>query len=89
MKAHIPTAPKSKRERDIKEAYEDGMQFGLSVVTVALNEVYGFGYGRLCRLEQEVSRLLQEEFEDSELGANRLSRRIEQIRGGRNSHDRP
>lgn len=89
MKAHIPVASKSKRERDIKEAYEDGMQFGLSVVTVALNEIYGFGYDRLLRLEQEVSRLLREEFEDSELGANRLIRRIEQIRGGRNNHDRP
>ena len=59
------------------------MQFGLSIVTVALNEVYGFGYNRLCRLEQEVSRLLREEFEDSELGANRLVRRLEQIRKGR------
>ena len=59
------------------------MQFGLSIVTVALNEVYGFGYDRLYRLEQEVSRLLREELEDSELGANRLVRRLEQIRKGR------
>lgn len=89
MKARNPAAPKSKRERDMEEAYEDGMQFGLNVVTIALNEVYGFGYNRLYRLEREVLRLLREEFEDNELGTDRLMRRLEQIRKGRTNHDRP
>lgn len=64
------------------QAHQDGAQFALNLCAVALNNIYGFGRERLERLEQEVNRLLEEEFgHDLELAAEGLTRRIEQIRG--------
>ena len=72
---------RKKVEREI-ELNKEGVQFGLDLCVVALNNVYGFGRERLERLEREVNRLLEEEFgHDLELAAEGLARRIEQIRG--------
>lgn len=58
------------------------MQFGLYVVAVALNNLYGFGADRLAKLEAEVNRIIEEEFgSDMETASYELAQRIEQIRG--------
>lgn len=58
------------------------VEFGLYVVAVALNNLYGFGADRLSRLEAEVNRIIEEEFgNDMEKASYELAQRIEQIRG--------
>lgn len=73
------------QRRKQKKSADDtlqGVQFGLYVVAVALNNLYGFGADRLSRLEAEVNRIIEEEFgNDMEKASYELAQRIEQIRG--------
>ena len=70
-----------KRKKSADDTLQ-GLQFGLYVVTVALNNLYGFGADRLSRLEAEVNRIIEEEFgSDMEKASYELAQRIEQIRG--------
>lgn len=73
------------QRRKQKKSADDtlqGLQFGLYVVTVALNNLYGFGADLLSRLEAEVNRIIEEEFgNDMEKASYELAQRIEQIRG--------
>ena len=70
-----------KRKKSADDTLQ-GLQFGLYVVTVALNNLYGFGADRLSRLEAEVNRIIEEEFgNDMEKASYELAQRIEQIRG--------
>ncbi len=68
-----------KRRREVK-ATREGMQFGLSLCTVALNNKFGFGRKRLLELEQEIDRLMLE-FDEPDIGAHLLVERLNQIMG--------
>ena len=68
-----------KRGREVK-ATRDGMQFGLSLCTVALNNKFGFGRKRLLELEREIDRLMLE-FDEPDIGAHLLVERLNQIMG--------
>lgn len=70
-----------KQQRSADDTLQ-GLQFGLYVVAVALNNLYGFGADRLAKLEAEVNRIIEEEFgSDMEKASYELAQRIEQIRG--------
>lgn len=75
-----------------KEAYDkgyaagcyDGQNFGLGLATVALNNLFGFGKDRLRRTEEEINRLMEEEFGgDKEAASYQLAKRIKQIMEGK------
>ena len=69
-----------RRLRSAKDA-KDGFDFALQLCAVALNEKFGFGNERLKVLEDEITRLLEDEFgSDMEKASYGLSKRIEQIR---------
>lgn len=69
-----------KQQRSADDTLQ-GVQLGLYVVAVALNNLYGFGADRLSRLEAEVNRIIEEEFgSDMEKASYELVQRIGQIR---------
>ena len=71
------------RKRDFENTKE-GFDFALNLCAVALNNIFGFGNGRLTRLENEITRLLNDEFgHDLESASYGLAKRIEQIRKGK------
>lgn len=74
---------RKKVEREM-ELNKEGVQFGLDLCVVALNNLYGFGNKRITALEKEINRLLEEEFgKDLEAAAYGMAKRIKQIRGER------
>lgn len=65
--------------------HQAGFDFACYLLTVGLNELYGFGYDRLKKLEDWCNDALDNEFgKDREAAAYALKRRVEQImkRGG-------
>ena len=67
------------------ELHKRGFDFACYLITVGLNELYGFGYDRLKRLEEWCNEAMANDFHDDiEVATAGLTRRIEQImkRGG-------
>lgn len=78
-----PYAERLRQEKEKRQQQDvlDGITFGLNLVTVALNNLFGFGPQRLKRIETECNRLMDEEFiQDFEHASYDLIRRVEQIR---------
>ena len=72
----------NQKARDLQQAQLEGMQFMGSLTVVALNNLFGFGKDRLQAVEDEINRLIVDEFgDDPEVAAYGLKKRIEQIRG--------
>lgn len=75
------------RERREMEAYNrgknDGIDFALNLVTIALNDLYSFGADRIKRLEAYMGELAQEIVDtgDPEVNNAHIEQRIKQIRG--------
>ena len=72
----------SAKQQGYAKGVVDGKEFALSLVTVALNNLYGYGGDRIAKVEAEMQRLWDEEFKgDNETGARHLVQRLNQIRG--------
>lgn len=79
--------PKNKLARDIRNArsraFGAGLQSALDVMTVALNNRYGFGRKRLLALEEEFKKLYLEYgdmcIDSPDYGRSKLKKRIDQI----------
>ena len=81
MKNQYAQTLKKKKAREISQATQEGFDFALNLCAVGLNNLFGFGQGRIARLEKELTRILEEEFgSDMEKASYGLARRIEQIR---------
>ena len=65
--------------RKIEEHREDAARVALKVMFVKLNDMEGFGYGKLMKVGEEVRLGIREYYEDPELNEARLNRRLEQI----------
>jgi len=71
------------KSAELERINREGFDFALKLCVVALNNAFGFGAQRIARLEQEINRLIEEEFgHDTERAAYDLLRRIDQIRKG-------
>lgn len=71
-----------KKAKELSDASTEAFTFAGNLIAVALNEKFGFGAKRLKILEEEATRILNEEFGgDPEVAAYGMKRRIEQIRG--------
>ena len=79
--------PKNKFAKDIRavrhKAFMAGLQSALDVMTVALNNKYGFGRKRLLALEEEFKKLYEEYghmcIDSPNYGSSKLKKRIDQI----------
>lgn len=77
----------NKKQEQSKEDVHNGFTFALALCAVALNEEFGFGAERLKRLEARAQHLMDTEFKSIELGANRLTQRLAQIRAEKKDGD--
>lgn len=81
MKNNHAIQLKKARKKGYDEGLKYGIDFALAIATVALSEIYGFGYERIKRLENEINRLIIEEFDkDPEQADYQMAARIAQIR---------
>ena len=84
LAAHRQEAYAKGYDKGYTEGCFDGQSFGLGLATVALNNLFGFGKDRLKRTEDEINRLMQEEFGgDKEAASYQLAKRIKQIMEGK------
>ena len=74
---------KAQRHKLEGDAVITGIEAGLNITAIALNRLFGFGDGRLSRLEKEVQRIWDEEFlnRDPTQAYYDLTRAVSQIRG--------
>lgn len=73
---------KSAEQKGYAKGVVDGKEFALSLVTVALNNLYGYGGKRIAEVKTEMQILWDEEFaDDTESGARHMVQRLNQIRG--------
>ena len=73
------------------EMHRKGFDFACYLVTVGLNELYGFGYDRLKRLEDWMNDAMENEFHDDlEVATAGLIGCIDQImkRGGADGREK-
>lgn len=71
-----------KKAQEISDAHKAGFDFACYLLTVGLNELFGFGADRLKKLEQWCNDVMENEFgKDIEVASYGLKRRIEQIMG--------
>ena len=86
MKNQYYQKMKAQRNKLEGDAVILGIEAGLNITSVALNRLFGFGDGRLSRLEKEVQRIWDEEFlnRDPVQACYDLKRAVEQIRGKKN-----
>ena len=77
---------KAQRHKLEGDAVITGIEAGLNITAIALNRLFGFGNGRLSRLEKEVQRIWDEEFlnRDPTQAHYDLKRAVSQIRGTKN-----
>lgn len=82
MKNAYAVKLQQKKQEELADATAQGFMLGTQIAVVALNNVFGFGYDRLKKLEAEMNRIWIEEFcRDMETASYGLSKRIEQIGG--------
>lgn len=81
MGKNLVTQLKTAFDKGYTKGCEDGKDFGLSLCTVALNNLYGFGGKRIAELSAELQRIWEQEFlRDMESASVQLQRRLEQIK---------
>ena len=72
----------SAHQKGYEQGVVDGKEFALSLVTIALNDLYGYGGDRIAKVEQHMQKLWDDEFStDTESGARHMVARLNQIRG--------
>lgn len=71
------------KEAQYRKGVMDGMRMGFNIVAIALNHTFGFGEGRISRLEAKVQDLVNEivDTADPYVTKVRIEKGIKQIRG--------
>lgn len=71
------------KENAYTEGVWEGLQLGLNLVAIALNHTFGFGDGRLTRLEAKVQELVNEMVDAGDPFVNKahIEKAVRQIRG--------
>ena len=85
QKTNYATELMYKKAQQRVDDHQAGFDFACYLITVGLNELFGFGYDRLRKLEDWLNDAIDNEFsKDREVAAYALKRRVEQImkRGG-------
>lgn len=81
MKNAYAVKLQQRKAAELHEATTEDFDFALNLCAVALNNIFGFGDERLTRLENEVTRILEEDFaSDMEKASYGLKNRVKQIR---------
>lgn len=83
MRNQFATRLRETKDREFKDGTMHGVNIALNIVTIALNNKFGFGKSRIEALEKEVSALFDEmvRIEDPELTTQKIRQRLKQIRG--------
>lgn len=83
MKNNFALQMKEIKDREFNNGLRQGIDFGLMITEIALNNLWHFGNDRLEKLEIEHNRILVEEVQgkEPELLVAQLRRRLEQIGG--------
>ena len=70
------------KENAYTEGVWEGLQLGLNLVAIALNHTFGFGDGRLTRLEAKVQELVNEMVDAGDPFVNKahIEKAVRQIR---------
>lgn len=63
----------------VKEHRDDAAKTALLLACVALNETEGLGYKRLVRFATELQKLIDEYYDDTELGQAHLENRMRSL----------
>lgn len=71
------------KDREFQSGLKQGIDFGLMITEIAMNNLWHFGNKRFAELEAEHNRILVEEVQgkEPELLVEQLRRRLEQIGG--------
>lgn len=86
MNAYAKKALANREGRDrmlYEKGYNDGVALALNLVSIALNDEFGFGGERLTKLESRVQELFDEVISvgDPEVNQYHIEQRVKQIRG--------
>ena len=81
QRSDIPYADRllMQRYQMIAEHRNEAARVALQVACVALNDTEGLGYTRLSRFAKRLHELIQEYYEDPEVGNVHLMQRLEQL----------
>lgn len=70
------------RQKGYEQGVVDGKEFALSILTVVLNDKYGFAGKRVAEINDAMQEIWDKEFKDDpESGARHLVARLNQIKG--------
>jgi hypothetical protein len=83
MKNDFARRLREAKEREFNSGLRQGIDFGLMITEIAMNNLWHFGNKRFGELEAEHNRILVEEVQgkEPELLIAQLKRRLEQIGG--------
>ena len=79
--ADIPYVERLRRNKinNIARHRDEAALLAMKIATVALNDVFGFGYQRLCRFARRQQELTVEWYSDPEYADTKLNQRLEQL----------
>lgn len=71
------------KEKAYRDGVWEGLQLGLNLAAIALNHTFGFGNGRLTKLEAKVQELVNEMVDAGDPFVNKvhIEKAVRQIRG--------
>ena len=83
MKNKFALQMKEIKDREFQSGLRQGIDFGLMITEIAMNNLWHFGNKRFAELEIEHNRILREEVQgkEPEMLVAQLRRRLEQIGG--------
>ena len=81
IRSDIPYVQRKQMEKyaTIKAHRDEAAMIALQVACVALNDTEGLGYTRLSRFARRLKVLIDEYYEDQEVGSAHLKTRLEQL----------
>ena len=68
-----------RKAAEIKAQREDAVNTALKIACVSLNDTEGLGFVRLCRFATHLMELVDEYWEDPEVGEHHLNQRLESM----------
>lgn len=79
---HLLAQLSAARREGYSQGVVDGKEFALSILTVVLNDKFGFAGKRIAEINDAMQDIWDTEFkEDPESGARHLVKRLNQIKG--------
>lgn len=67
------------KHKNIADHREEAARIAMQVACVALNDTEGLGYQRLTRFAKRLRELMQEYYDDTDVGDAHLKTRLEQL----------